>query len=180
VAEHREAVRQLLERVFDGESGTIRFEIVGLRGGRRWLDMFLSPRRDGSGAIMPALTISRDLTSRRQVEAAGAASGRMLRMVMDNIPQGVFWKDRQCRNGEAASRKSTVHSSQPRPFVPEHTDTGHDTRGTACAAATATLQTAELSRSSRPFRSSRFTPHARTHDTRLAPVRPQGHVVPAG
>lgn len=38
-----------------------------------------------------------DVTERSQAEESANASRRMLQMILDNIPQGVFWKDRQSR-----------------------------------------------------------------------------------
>src|SRR6266404_1984468 len=49
VPEHRAAFRELTERVFRGESGTLHFQIVGLKGGRRWLETHASPLHDSAG-----------------------------------------------------------------------------------------------------------------------------------
>jgi len=38
-----------------------------------------------------------DVTDRHEAEAALKASQQMLRIVLDSIPQGVFWKDRDSR-----------------------------------------------------------------------------------
>jgi PAS domain S-box-containing protein len=67
--EHRAAFRQLHERVLRGESGTVEFQIVGLKGGRRWLETHASPLRDDRGTPVAALGITRDITERKRAEA---------------------------------------------------------------------------------------------------------------
>ncbi len=47
----RNAFRDLTKRVFQGESGMLEFQIVGLKGTHRWLDTHASPLRDSSGKI---------------------------------------------------------------------------------------------------------------------------------
>lgn len=66
--EHREAFRQLNERIFEGESGTLEFEISGLKGARRRLETHSSPLRDAAGRVIAALSVTRDVTQRRRAE----------------------------------------------------------------------------------------------------------------
>jgi rsbT co-antagonist protein RsbR len=71
---------------------------------RRWRGETLSKRRDGSlHATDTSLTllqnggmvcVVRDLAARKQADAELQRSQQLLRMVMDNIPQAIFWKDR--------------------------------------------------------------------------------------
>ncbi len=68
VAEHRPAFAALVERVFQGESGTLEFEITGLSGTRRWLAMHAAPLRDGTGAVTSALGLSHDISERRRTD----------------------------------------------------------------------------------------------------------------
>ncbi|HLO62013.1 MAG TPA: ATP-binding protein [Azonexus sp.] len=65
----REAFRQLHARVCGGESGSLAFEIVGLKGRHRWLDTHAVPMRDNSGHITGMLALTRDITERKQAEA---------------------------------------------------------------------------------------------------------------
>ena len=69
VEEHRAAFRALNERVFAGESAVLEFEIVGLKGGRRWLETHASSLRDTTGKVTALLGITRDITVRKQAEA---------------------------------------------------------------------------------------------------------------
>lgn len=77
--EHREAFSALHRRVFAGESGTLEFEIVGLRGTRRWLETHAVPLRGPSGEVETLLGITRDVTERRRGELERRRSEEVLR-----------------------------------------------------------------------------------------------------
>lgn len=66
--EYRAAFIDLNERVNRGESGTLEFEIVGLKGGHRWLDTHAVPMRDVNGRITGLLGVTRDITGRKKAE----------------------------------------------------------------------------------------------------------------
>jgi len=78
-AEHRPAFVDLHRRVFAGHSGTLEFEIVGLKGRRRWLATHAVPLRDGSGDVQALLGITRDITETRRAEEQLRASRAALR-----------------------------------------------------------------------------------------------------
>jgi two-component system, cell cycle sensor histidine kinase and response regulator CckA len=66
--EHRAAFVALHERVCAGEHGTLEFELIGLKGTRRWMETTSAPLRDESGEIVAALSVTRDATARRGLE----------------------------------------------------------------------------------------------------------------
>jgi PAS domain S-box-containing protein len=68
--EHRAAFVGLNERVCHGATGTLEFEVVGLRGGRRWLETHAVPMRNSAGEIVSLLSVTRDITVRKQAETA--------------------------------------------------------------------------------------------------------------
>jgi len=67
--EHRAAFAALHNRVMRGESGILEFEVIGLKGGRRWLETHAAPLGGANGEAAMLLGITRDITGRK--EAAG-------------------------------------------------------------------------------------------------------------
>lgn len=68
VPEHRAAFNALGERVGRGETGSLEFEIIGLKGRRRWLDTHAVPMRDADGQVTGLLGVTRDITERKQAQ----------------------------------------------------------------------------------------------------------------
>ena len=68
LAPYRSAFSALTKRVFQGESGSVEFEIRGLRGTPRWLDSHVVPMRNVHGVVTAALGVTRDVTDRKLAE----------------------------------------------------------------------------------------------------------------
>lgn len=74
--EHREAFDSLTRNVFQGKSGTLEFEAMGLKGKRVWLSTHAVPLLGKNGGIAALLGITRDITSeKRSLEALEASLG---------------------------------------------------------------------------------------------------------
>jgi len=69
VPEHRAEFAALTKKVFAGESGDLTFEIIGLKGGRRWLETHAAPLRNSQGVITALLGLTRDITERHRADA---------------------------------------------------------------------------------------------------------------
>lgn len=67
--EYRAAFQALTEESFRGKTGTLEFEMVGLRGTPRWILTKAVPFRNAQGAITACLGVSCDLTERKRGEA---------------------------------------------------------------------------------------------------------------
>jgi diguanylate cyclase (GGDEF)-like protein/PAS domain S-box-containing protein len=67
-SEHQRAFKDLHDRVARGAEGTLEFEIVGLKGTRRWLDTHAVPLYDAQGQVYAVLGVTRDVTQRKALE----------------------------------------------------------------------------------------------------------------
>ncbi|MDA8169921.1 MAG: diguanylate cyclase [Nitrospiraceae bacterium] len=95
--EYREAFRQLVEDVFDGKSGTLEFEMRGLRGRSLWMDTHSVPLRDEKGGIIALLGITRDITVQKAAKAAFEESQERYRSLVDSTEDSIYLVDRDCR-----------------------------------------------------------------------------------
>lgn len=68
VPEYREAFVSLTRNVFLGESGTLEFQVQGLKGGYRWLETHAVPFKNTRNEITALLGITRDITERKKAE----------------------------------------------------------------------------------------------------------------
>ena len=64
----RETFRKLNADVCTGKSGSLTFEIIGLKGTRRWMETHAVPMRDNEGTVTGVLAVTRDITQRKQAE----------------------------------------------------------------------------------------------------------------
>ncbi len=86
--EHRDAFRQLTERVCRGESGSLEFEILGLKGTPRWLETRAVPLRRERDGVAELLGVTRDITERRRTEHALQESEKRYRSLFENMLEG--------------------------------------------------------------------------------------------
>lgn len=63
VPEHRAAFADMHKKVIAGESMQLEFEVIGLKGGRRWLETHAVPMQDGGETLH--LAVTRDVTLRK-------------------------------------------------------------------------------------------------------------------
>jgi len=89
VPEHRHAFSQLTKRIFAGGSGSLEFEIEGLKGARLWLETHAAPLRDREGRIIAALGITRNITERVAADATRQQLEEQLRQAqkMETVGQ---------------------------------------------------------------------------------------------
>ncbi len=82
--EYRDVFLDLTRRVFQGESGTLAFEMVGAKGRRLWLETHAVPLRNENNEIISVLGITRDITEHRAYEEALRESERRFRETLEN------------------------------------------------------------------------------------------------
>lgn len=97
VEDDRESVRQLTERVFQGESGVLEFKVVGLKGTMRWLETHASPLRSATGEVSALLAITRDVSPVKKAYSEIERRRAELQLVLDTVPALIFYKDRDRR-----------------------------------------------------------------------------------
>lgn len=94
--EQAELYRADDQKVMDEGVAKLNYEEpqTGPTGEITWLRTSKIPMTDGDGNIFAVLGMYEDITAQRQAEITLQESQRLLRLVMDNVPQAVFWKDR--------------------------------------------------------------------------------------
>ena len=119
--EHRTAFRELTERVCRGERGTLEFEIVGLKGTRRWLQTHAGPFRDETRGETLLLGVTRDVSEEKLAERALARSEQRFRSFMDNLPAVAWIKDSEFRYTWVSRQYERMHAKREEEIL-GHTD----------------------------------------------------------
>ena len=68
VDEDKQAFKNLNRKVFKGERGSLTFDLIGLKGGRRTIETTAVPFRDAKGDVVGHLSVSRDVSQRLRLE----------------------------------------------------------------------------------------------------------------
>jgi PAS domain S-box-containing protein len=95
--EHRAEFGVLHHRVLQGQSGTLEFNVIGLKGACRSLETNAVPLRDPAGAVNALLGVTRDITLRKQSEAALRESEAQFRAIFEGAAIGVALVDMEGR-----------------------------------------------------------------------------------
>jgi len=86
----RKAFIELTEKVLKGEQGTLRFEVVGLKGTRRWLDTHAVPLYDEHGKVTALMGLTRDITERMRAAEAVREAEEKYRSIFENSAEGIY------------------------------------------------------------------------------------------
>jgi PAS domain S-box-containing protein len=78
LAEYRADFMNLFKEIRIGNAASLEFQIKGLRGSLRWLDMHATGLRDERGQVNALLGVTRDITERKKAEAALAKKNEEL------------------------------------------------------------------------------------------------------
>ena len=90
VEEHRVLFRRMHQQVLAGDAGRLEFAISGLKGTHRWLESRCVPYRSTDGKITGLLGVTRDVTTRRQVEVTMRESRNRLNSILNSISEVVY------------------------------------------------------------------------------------------
>lgn len=108
--EHVEPFREAVRRVLAGENAQIAYEIIGLKGTRRWLEMHAVPMRNADGEITAVLGVSRDITEKRRLEAFLISSQKQYSSLINSV-EGIVWE------ADAATFEFTFVSDQAKKLL---------------------------------------------------------------
>lgn len=87
-------------------------------GGREiWERNLKAPLRDAAGAIIGVVGIAEDVTDRHRAERALEASQRLLRTIIDTLPEALFVKDREGRYQLVNARHAQSYGLTPADFI---------------------------------------------------------------
>jgi PAS domain S-box-containing protein len=81
--EFREAFGDLHQQVMAGESGLLEFEIIGLKGMHRWLEIHAVPLRNSSNEIEALLGVTRDVTEHKRAEEKNQRQNQRLKALRE-------------------------------------------------------------------------------------------------
>jgi PAS domain S-box-containing protein len=88
--ETRAAFERMHEKVCAGEKQQLEFEIIGLKGTRRWMETQAVPIRDPQTGAYLHFGVTRDITHRKKAEEALKQSEASFRQLADSMPQ-IVW-----------------------------------------------------------------------------------------
>jgi PAS domain S-box-containing protein len=101
--EFRQTFIDFNQKVCSGGKGEIEFQIIGLKGTRRWMETHAVPMREPASGRIVQLAVTRDVTVRKEAEEKLRRSEGELRTLADSIPQltwmanpdgHIFWYNR--------------------------------------------------------------------------------------
>ncbi len=92
--DRRRGVRQRFRRTVEGKNGApFRTELLHKEGARVPVRVTLAALKNAQGETIGLIVTAEDLTARQRTERALQESQQMLQLILDSIPQTVFWKD---------------------------------------------------------------------------------------
>jgi len=95
IAQYREGDRQVIE-TNTAISNIIEQKTLA-NGKLIWIETSKTPIYDADGTVIGVLGVYRDISVRKQAQEDLRESQAMLQLIMDNIPQSIFWKDRDLK-----------------------------------------------------------------------------------
>ncbi|MEM6426860.1 MAG: PAS domain S-box protein, partial [Cyanobacteria bacterium P01_D01_bin.128] len=67
--------------------------MVDRRGHEKWIKVHTTAEQSPDGSVLWHGVMT-DVTERRNIEAKAAATQQLLQLILDTVPQGILWKDR--------------------------------------------------------------------------------------
>ena len=89
----QEAYREMWQTILAGSEWHGIFHNTKKNGELFWESASISPIRDPSGRITHFVAMKEDITERKRMEETLARERQLLRMILDNVPDGIYTKD---------------------------------------------------------------------------------------
>ncbi|MFN3980078.1 MAG: PAS domain-containing protein, partial [Caldilinea sp.] len=87
------AVRQMLDQQAQGQHTELEYRIVHRDNSIRWVHNRSAPIHDEHDALVRTVGVTSDITARKQAEEAAKHSNRLLRTIIDLLPDSIYVKD---------------------------------------------------------------------------------------
>ncbi len=91
--EHREAFKALGEKVCQGGSGTLEFDMIGFKGRRLRLETHAVPLRNEKDEIIALLGVTRDITERKRSEDELRRLSQKNELILNSAGDGIYGVD---------------------------------------------------------------------------------------
>lgn len=91
---YQERAAKMVADAFEGKSGLMEFEMITLKGKRRWCEINIVPYRNAEGKIIHALGVTRDITVRKKKEEELRSSEDIRKLIMDSALDAIICVDR--------------------------------------------------------------------------------------
>jgi PAS domain S-box-containing protein len=91
------AVHQMLDCQAQGQRTELEYRIVHRDGSIRWVHKRSIPIHDEHGALVRTAGVTSDITARKKAEEAAGRSNRLLRTIIDLLPDSIYVKDLERR-----------------------------------------------------------------------------------
>ena len=96
-SEYSQAFMDLTRQVFLGKSGTLLFEVIGMKGRHVWLETKAVPLRNEKDEIVAMLGLTRNVTEHIQQDKALRASEARFRSIIEHASTGILVADLETR-----------------------------------------------------------------------------------